>query len=151
MANKRTTILEAIEAQPGELTQEQLMELAEVNKAGLASQLSYIRISGKFPVKNEEGKFILITEEEWEARKAERASGKDKVELTPEEMLTKLEKKATRAASAQTNAAKKAKDSGDDVDKLKAKKADLELKICELELGRFQAENPDVVSAADAT
>jgi DNA-directed RNA polymerase delta subunit len=150
MANKRTIIREAIKANPGELTKAQLMELAEVNAAGFASQLSYLRMSGVFPVMNDDGKFILITEEDWEAHKADRASGKETVDLTPEEMLAKLEKKASRAASAQTNAAKKAKDSRDDIDKLKAKRAELDLKICEMELGRFQAENPDVVSTSDA-
>ena len=151
--NKRTIIREAIEANPGQLTKAQLMEMASLDKPeGFASQLSYLRMSGVYPVANEDGKFILLSEAEWTERQAGRASGAGKAaeELTPEQMREKLEKKAQRAATAQTNATAKAKSTGDEVDKLKAKRADLDLKICEMELGRHQADYPDLVTTSDA-
>lgn len=147
--NKRTIIKEAIES--GEYTKEQLMEKADVNAAGFASQLSYLRMGGIFPVADSEtGIFKIVTEAEWNELQANRKSGKPKEELTPATMRAKLEGKAKRAASAQTNAAKKAENSPDDkVLGLKAQKAALELEICEIELGQHQSEYPDLEDEID--
>lgn len=142
MANKRTIIIEAINE--GGATKESLMKTAEVNAPGFASQLSYIRMSGQYPMVDENGVFYMGTEEDFEASKAARAS-KPKVALSPEEMRTKLEKKSKRAATAQTNAAKKAENNPDDkVIVLKSQVADMQLEICEIELGRHQEEFPDL-------
>lgn len=144
--NKRTIIHEAIVA--GGATKESLMEVASVNAAGLASQLTYLRLTGIYPMVGEDGVYFIGTEEEWNEHKTNK-TGKPKEELTPEGMREKLEKKAARAASAETNASKKAKDNkGDKILQLKAKRAALDLEICERELGAHQAEYPDLEDAS---
>lgn len=150
--NKRTIIKEAIES--GEnYTKEQLMELSDTNAAGFASQLSYLRMGGIYPAANPDtGFFELLSEEEWNARRASRGTGAAKEELTPEQERAKLEKKAKRAASAQTNAADKAeKNPGDKVLALKAARAKIDLEICELELGIHQTAFPDLEDTGDAS
>jgi hypothetical protein len=146
MANKRTIIKERIEE--GGATKEILMEVSDTNAAGLASQFSYLRMGGVFPVADENGVYSLVDEATWEEHKASRAA-KPKVQLSPEDMRIKLEKKVTRAASAQTNAAKKAdKDPDNRVLELKAKVAEMQLEICEIELGQHEAEYPDLTDEA---
>lgn len=149
MSNKRTIIKEAIES--GEYTKAQLMEMAEVNSDGFASQLSYLRMSGVFPVADPDtGIFKLITEAEWEEAKAQRGKSTPKEPLTPAAEREKLEKKASRAASAQTNATKKAEaDPDNKVLALKAQRASIDLEICEMELGQHQADYPNLDDASE--
>lgn len=149
--NKRTIIREAIES--GEYTKAQLMELASVNAAGFASQLSYMRMGGIFPVADPAtGIYKIVDEATWTSMQSDRKTGKPAEELTPEAMRAKLEGKAKRAASAHTNADKKSKDlPGDKLLKLKAKRAAMDLEICEIELGQHQAAFPDLEEAMDAT
>lgn len=151
LKNKRTIIREAIES--GNFTKAQLMELASVNAAGFASQLSYLRMGGIFPVADPDtGIYKIVDEATWTEMQSTRKAGKPAEELTPEALRAKLEGKAKRAASAQTNAAAKAKDQPDSkLLKLKSKRAALDLEICEIELGQHQAAFPDLEEAMDAT
>ena len=149
--NKRTIIREAIES--GDFTKAELMEKASVNAAGFASQLSYLRMGGIFPVADPTtGIYKIVDEATWTSMQNDRKAGKPAEELTPAAMRAKLEGKAKRAASAQTNAAAKAKDQPDSkLLKLKSKRAALDLEICEIELGQHQAAFPDLEEAMDAT
>jgi len=149
--NKRTIIREAIES--GDFTKAELMEKASVNAAGFASQLSYMRMGGIFPVADPTtGIYKIVDEATWTSMQNDRKTGKPAEELTPEAMRAKLEGKAKRAASAHTNADKKSKDlPGDKLLKLKAKRAAMDLEICEIELGQHQAAFPDLEEAMDAT
>lgn len=148
--NKRTIIREAIES--GDFTRAELMEKASVNAAGFASQLSYMRMGGIFPVADPTtGIYKIVDEATWTSMQNDRKTGKSAEELTPEAMRAKLEGKAKRAASAHTNADKKSKDlPGDKLLKLKAKRAAMDLEICEIELGQHQAAFPDLEEAMDA-
>ena len=148
--NKRTIIREAIES--GDFTKAQLMELASVNAAGFASQLSYMRMGGIFPVADPAtGIYKIVDEATWTSMQSDRKTGKPAEELTPEAMRAKLEGKAKRAASAHTNADKKSKETpGDKLLKLKAKRAAIDLEICEIELGQHQAAFPNLEESMDA-
>lgn len=149
--NKRTIIREAIES--GDFTKAELMEKASVNAAGFASQLSYMRMGGIFPVADPTtGIYKIVDEATWTSMQNDRKTGKPAEELTPEALRAKLEGKAKRAASAHTNADKKSKDlPGDKLLKLKAKRAAMDLEICEIELGQHQAAFPDLEETMDAT
>ena len=149
--NKRTIIREAIES--GDFTKAELMEKASVNAAGFASQLSYMRMGGIFPAADPDtGIFKIVDEATWNEMQSSRKSGKPAEELTPEAMRAKLEGKAKRAASAHTKAEAKSKaSSGDKLLKLKAKRAAMDLEICEIELGQHQAAFPGLEEAMDAT
>lgn len=151
LKNKRTIIREAIES--GNFTKAKLMEKASVNAAGFASQLSYMRMGGIFPVADPTtGIYKIVDEATWTSMQNDRKTGKPAEELTPEALRAKLEGKAKRAASAHTNADKKSKDlPGDKLLKLKAKRAAMDLEICEIELGQHQAAFPDLEKTMDAT
>lgn len=133
----RDQILEAIKK--GGATKESLLELTGTTEKGLASQLTYLRMTGSYPVKGEDGVYSLTTAEEWEARKA--TTGVGGKPLTPAERLEKAEKRSKRAASAYDNAkAKKEANPEDRVAYLNFIKAEAELEISEINLGRAQAE-----------
>lgn len=101
---KRDVILEAINE--GGATKEFLMEIAEVDAKGLASQFTYMRLMGNCPVVDENGVFSIVTAEEWATIKEERASNSTATsKLTPEERLEKAEKSAEKARLATNKAA----------------------------------------------
>ena len=129
----RDQIYEAIMA--GGATKESLLELTGTTEKGLASQMTYLRMTGRYPMKNEDGTFRIATEEEWEAHKATSGTATDKT-LTPEERVEKAQKRSNRASTAFTNASKRLEADPDDrLTQLKAKKAECELEIAEIELG----------------
>ena len=57
----------------GGATKEILMEVAEVNDKGLASQMTYLRLMGKCPMKQDDGTYKIVTREEWDAYQESRA------------------------------------------------------------------------------
>jgi hypothetical protein len=148
---KRFTILEAIKK--GGATKESLMDLAKVDEKGLASQLTYLRMSGQYPVKGSDGIYTLSTAEDWAAKRATVGTGAATVTLSPAERLARAEKRSKRAASAYDAAkAKKDANPNDRVSELNFIKAEAELEIAEIMLGRAQAEAPVgtvVVNEAD--
>lgn len=142
---KRFIILEAIKK--GGATKESLMELAKVDEKGLASQLTYLRMSGQYPVKGTDGVYTLSTAEDWAARRAAVGTGATTVALTPAERLARAEKRSKRAASAYDAAkTKKEANPNDRVSELNFIKAQAELEISEIMLGRAQADAPLVVN-----
>lgn len=147
---KRDLILAALEEGPK--SPEQLMEVAEVNKAGLASQFTYLRLMGKFPRKLEDGLVHLVTKEEFEAAKASRGSGKESKPLTPAEKLDKAQKREARASSALDNAKKRAEANATDYNELNVTKCECELKMASILVGEAEvlvAESPAEEVPAD--
>lgn len=135
--NKREIIAELIEA--GGATKESLMEGAEVNSAGLSSQFTYLRLTGKYPVKTDDGTFKFVTEEQWNAMK-ETASSRTSVgpKKSPAERLEALQKRQAKLQEAYA----KRQELGDKspIGKLKNKKAEIEVDIVNLEIEAVQAE-----------
>ena len=156
---KRDIIKEAIEK--GGATRESLMQVAGVNKAGLASQLSYLNLIAKgagtgFPLEDENKVFYLGTKEEYEAKNANRGTGgKAATPKTPEQILEAARKREDRASSKLTNAKKKAEDNPTEENKLRYQIAELELRLASILLGKveqgdYSSENASVVEGTPA-
>jgi len=112
---KRTVILEAIQA--GGATKESLMELAECSSASLATNFTYLRLMGKYPVKNDDDTFAIVTEAEWAEitadRKAKAVDRKVSTPKTPVELFKMAEKRLERCNKALEVAQQKAEHFGD--------------------------------------
>jgi len=137
--NKREIIAELIEA--GGATKEKLMEAAEVNAAGLASQFTYLRLTGRYPVKGEDGVYRFVSEEEWEAMKAEAAArrGSSK-KRTPAEKKELIEKRLAKAQDAYVRRKEAFEKDKTELNKWKFKKAEAEVEIANLELEAVKQE-----------
>jgi hypothetical protein len=139
---KRDDIKELIER--GGATAESLCEAVEVDKKGLASQLTYLRMMGVYPVKDENGVYKLVSEAEWNEIKSARAAsgGGNKPVLTPAERLEKAQKREDRCSSALTNAKKRLEDAESDeygLLALNVQKCEIELKIASIKLSQAEA------------
>lgn len=145
--NKREVIATAIKA--GGATQETLMEVASVDKSGLASQLSYLRMiaeaTGKdFPMKGADGVFYMGTAKEWadynEARMAKGPKAAPKSIEERIELATKREDKA-RVHAAKLEAAFNADNTQEGA--LRTQIAGLELQLASLLLAQLKDQNSD--------
>ena len=87
---KRIIILDAIKA--GGATRDKLMELAEVDTKNLASQFSYLRLMGQYPVKKSDGVYRIATREEVERIKLDKPVA---IIMDPKKRYTQLTKKLT--------------------------------------------------------
>ena len=157
--SKREIIADCIEA--GGATMESLMAAAGCKYASVMSNFSMLRLMGKNPVKdvpvestNEDGETVteltyrLVSNEEWAAIKAEKAANtktKKAPARTPEQMLEILTKRVNKATIAMATANDRATASPDSpILYLRFQKAEIELKIANLELVDFQEKNPGV-------
>ena len=132
----RDEIKVAIEA--GGATRESLLELTGTTEKGLASQFTYMRMMGNCPMKQEDGTFKIVSAEDWEAHKATSGS-RSSTSLTPEERVERSEKRSKRAASAYDSAKKRTEADPDNrLNELKFIKAEAELEIAEIELGKAE-------------
>jgi hypothetical protein len=131
----RDVIRDAIKA--GGATKKSLLELTGTTEKGLASQFTYLRMVGTPPMKQEDGTFKIVTPEEWESHRA--SGGSAATPLTPAKRLEKAEKRSKRAATAYDNAKKKFEaDEDNRMNELKFIKAEAELEIAEIELGKAE-------------
>jgi len=131
----------------GGATKESLMEAAEVNDKGLASQMTYLRLMGTCPRKMDDGTYEIITREEWDEHRASSGSRSD-AKLTPTERIEKAEKKVGRAATALDKATKFLEaDPDSELKALKFQVAKASLKIAEIEQGEIEVQFRE---AADA-
>lgn len=132
----RDQIYEAIEA--GGATKESLLELTGTTDKGLASQMTYLRMMGKCPMKQDDNTFKIVTTEEWEAHKGASKGTSGKI-LSPAERVEKAEKRSKRAATAYDNAQKRYEaDKDNRLNELKFIKAEAEFEIAEIELGKAE-------------
>lgn len=141
----RDDILKAI--QEGGATKESLLKLTGTTEKGLASQFTYLRMIGHCPMKQDDGTFKIVSQDEWNEH---RSSGTSAAPLSPEDRVKKAEKRSKRAAAAYDSAKKAHEDAPDDeLKRLKFVKAEAELGIAEIELGKAEANLPDEVDEAD--
>lgn len=141
----RDDILKAIKE--GGATKESLLKLTGTTEKGLASQFTYLRMIGNCPMKQEDGTYKIVTQDEWNEH---RSSGVSAAPLTPEQRVEKAEKRSKRAATAYDNAKKTHEaDPENELKRLKFVKAEAELKIAEIELGMAEANTPDVVEEVE--
>ena len=138
--NKREQIADLINA--GGATKESLMADVEVNSAGLSSQFTYLRLTGKYPVKGDDEVFRFITEEEWEAMKADAASRKVNggPKKSPEERKAALEKRVAKLQEAFAKAEERVAEDKSKVNKLKLQKASAEVELALIALDEVNAE-----------
>jgi len=138
--NKRELIAELITA--GGATKESLMAGAEVNSAGLSSQFTYLRLTGVFPVKGDDGVFGFITKEEWEALKADAASRKVNggPKKSPEERKEAIDKRVAKLQEAFDKATENYGTDKNKVNKLKLAKADAEVQLALISQEEVEAE-----------
>jgi hypothetical protein len=137
---KREIIAAAIEE--GGQTKESLMELAEVNSAGLSSQFTYLRLTGRYPMKNDEGIYYLADKEEWDKAKEEALSRRatPAPKKSPEERLEALQKRLAKLQAADEKRQEAFAKDETELNSLKAQKAGIEVEICNLEISAVQAE-----------
>lgn len=136
----RTAILE------GGATKESLLELTGTTEKSLASQFTYLRMMGTCPMKQEDGTFKIVSAEEWDAHRSSGAGTAGKI-LTPAEHVEKAEKRSKRAASAFDNAKiRYLADENIRLNELKFVKAEAELEIAEIELGKAESALGDVTT-----
>jgi len=136
---KRDIIAEAINA--GGATKESLMKVAKVNSAGLSSQFTYLRLTGKFPIKQEDGTFAFVDADKWEEMKA--SAGTRKATAPKKSLAERLEAATKRQVKLQDAYVKKeeafTKDASE-MNRLRLAKADAEVGIVNLELDELNAE-----------
>ena len=133
----RDEIYKAIMA--GGATKESLLKLTGTTEKGLASQFTYLRMTGKCPMKQDDGTFRIVPADVWEANRGTSGAKAD-ANATPEEKVAKAEKQSQKAQVAFDNAQKNAEANPDnELMRLKLVKADAELKIAEIELGNAEA------------
>ena len=137
---KREIIAEAIEA--GGQTKESLMELVDVNSAGLSSQFTYLRLTGRYPVKGDDGVYSFVSEEEWEAMKMAALERRTTAapKKTPEERMEALQKRLAKLQAADEKAQERFAKDDSELNSLKAQKAGIEVDICNLEISACQEE-----------
>lgn len=135
---KRELIADLINA--GGATKESLMEAVEVNSAGLSSQFTYLRLTGRFPVKGDDGTFSFVSEPEWNVMKTAAATGRTSggPKKSAAERLEALEKRQAKLQEAYV----KRQELGDKspIGKLKMKKAEIEVDIVNFEIEAVKAE-----------
>ena len=147
--NKQTIILEAIRT--GGATRDSLMAAADVNKAGLASQLAYLNSRGQamaevdaeraeYPMQDENGIFFMGTHAQYEAKRANTASGFTAKPKTAAEVVEVAQKREDKASAAYSKANQKATDNPNDA--IYAKVAEIrkhEMELASMKLSRVQA------------
>lgn len=153
--NKAMQLLQLIKN--GDATNESLMAAIEVNKAGLASQLSALNTRGlniaevdeakaEFPMKGEDGVYFLGTYAQYQAKRSA-APGLGKKALTREELIDFAQKREDKASAAATKAKDKLEATpGDSVLALRAKIAEAQLELASamlsaVERGDYQYEH----------
>jgi acetyl-CoA carboxylase carboxyltransferase component len=141
--NKRTLIEERI--LEGNATRQDLMEAASVDSKGLASQFTYMRLTGKCPVVDADGIFSIVTQAEWDEMKAEKAANAKPTKestMTPEERLTAAEARVEKCAAAAKAAAerfnKNTVDAKERELKLRSDLADIQLELAKIALAEVE-------------
>lgn len=88
----------------GSYTRKSLCEVMDVKPASLASVFSQLRLMGYYPMEDDEHTLYIGTQEEYEAKRADR--GTAKAPRTPEEIFLAAQKRENRAYGALDKAEK---------------------------------------------
>lgn len=159
--NKAMRVLALIKE--GGATKESLMAGIDVNKAGLASQLSALNARGlniaevdeskaEFPMVDEKGIFYMGTLEQYTAKRSA-APGVGKKALTKEELIEFAQKREDKASATATKAKDKLEaNPSDSVLALRAKIAEAQLELASamlsaVERGDYQYEHVTIKAA----
>ena len=149
---KRIFVIEAI--REGGKTHSDLMDAAECNAAGLASQFTYMRLMGNdaeggtCPIKDDAGIYSLVTGAEWEEMKAEKKASAKTRTAAPKDPVARLKaatKRVAKAEKADKSYAKKMEETEDASRELeiRAELAELNLELANLELDMAKVGCPD--------
>jgi len=134
---KRLIIKEMIEA--GDCTKDKIKEKLEISAASLATNFTYLRLMGHYPITGENDVLSFTDEAGWakiqEERKANATNRKSATAKTPQERYVALEKKCVRTKTAAKNAEERyTNDPDSELLELRSKRADLDAKIAQLEI-----------------
>lgn len=147
--NKQQIILAAI--REGGATRESLMEVADVNRAGLASQLAYLNARGlamaevdptkaEFPLTDDNGVFYIGGHDAYQAKRT--TAPRSTRTYTVTEITELAQRREDRASSGYARAQARAEENPEDVILQKtAEMKSLELEIASLKLGAVQSGN----------
>lgn len=147
-APKRLIIKEMIEA--GDATKANLIEELGISKASLATNFTYLRLMGFYPVADEEGILSFVSEAEWntiqEAKADKTFTKKNVSKKTPQEKWYAAIKKVKRCMKAVESANNnyKADSENEDLLDLKVQRADIELKIADIERDNLIAAHDEI-------
>lgn len=137
--NKAQHILALIKE--GGATTESLMEATSTNKAGLASQLSYLNARGlniaevdkslaEFPIKGEDGIFRMLGYDAYMAKRAAGTGGFQKKSYSLEELTERAQKREDKASAVAAKAEEKLNaDPDNNILALRVVVADAQLKL----------------------
>lgn len=138
MADKkpnRLIIKEMIEA--GGATKESIATELEITKASLATNFTYLRLMGFYPIADEDGVLSFTDENGWKElqdQKAAKAGSKSTSKKSPAEQYAAVNKKLERLQKAADSAIERhSKDEDSEVLTLKKQKAEIELRLAEIE------------------
>ena len=134
---KRIIILEAIKA--GGATRDSLMELAAVDTKNLASQFSYLRLMGMYPIKDDKGIYRIATKDEVEKIKLDRPSASSTAD--PKKRFAQLTKKL---ATLKAKIVKQVPQETGSIRDINAKIDALSCTVCQLQLAELKKKHPDI-------
>lgn len=137
---KRLVIKEMINK--GDCTKDILKADLKMSAASLATNFTYLRLMGFYPIADDKGILSFTDEAGWETlqtEKAEKASTKKSTSTkTPQEQYDAIVSRRDRAAKAVNVAEKRATDNSDDeLLDLRYQKADIESQIVMIELQKI--------------
>lgn len=134
---KRLVIKKMIEA--GGCTKDSIKTDLGITAASLATNFTYLRLMGFYPVADDDGVLSFTNEAGWEEIQATKAAAsktrKSTSTKTPQERYEMLSKRVTKCKATYEKASDKAADnSSDTLLGLREEKADIELQIANYEL-----------------
>ena len=149
---KRLAIKRMIE--DGECTKDILKKELNISAASLATNFTYLRLMGHYPITNDDGFLDFTDAEGWEVlqeEKAERAATRKTVsKKTPQEQYDAIVKRVARAFAAANSAESRATDSPDnEMLDLRSQKAEIEHTIAVLEHNAIVEKFSEEIEIAD--
>ena len=137
----------------GGATKESLIEEVGCSAASLATNFTYLRLMGFYPVKAEDETFSFVSEEEWETIQAERKANaktrKTASPKTPAELLEAAKKRYDRCEKALQTAETKAAEFDNEITDLRLTIAKAEFRLAEIVTDEAQANVPDTEEVAE--
>jgi len=146
---KRLTIKRMIEE--GGCTRESIREDLGITTTSLATNFTYLRLTGFYPIADDDGVLSFTDEDGWEEYKAERAENAKKRKSvstkTPQERYDALVKRIARWKAALKFADDRlSNDPDNELLDLRQQKVDLEVKIAELEMTQLMDAHSDDIA-----
>jgi len=148
---KRLQIKQLIEA--GGATKDTLKAACALSPASLATNFTYLRLMGFYPVTGENGVLSLTTEAGWNEIQAAKTPASAKSRTPAKSALERFlaaKLRVVRTTYLATNAEKRAAEDTSEIQALRTQRAQIDAKIAELDLADITAANPGIEEEAAA-